>query len=138
MATLRIRIASAAFAASLLTACAAPFPAAIPPQPARDGTGPQCGPQPYPFQALANHRFGDAIVQAQVGADGRLGNPALEQPAPDPYLTDAALQAVRQCSLPAARAGSQVRLLVVFELIPEEYIPRGRVTVFFAPPPQGR
>lgn len=138
MRTLRLPTAWIAGAALLLTACAGPIPGAVPPQPGRDGTGPQCGPQQYPFQALANHRRGEAIVQAQVASDGRLGQPVLEMPAPDPYLTHAALQAARQCSLPAARAGSQVRLLVVFELFEEEYIPRGRVTVFFAPPPQPR
>lgn len=130
---------AAAMAALLLVACAAPLPAFVPPQPGLDGTGPVCGPQQYPFQALTNQGRGAAIVHASVGEGGRLVNPVLEQPAPDAYLTDAALRAVDECRLPAARAGSQVRLLVVFELVSQEsYLPRGIVTVFFAPPPQAR
>lgn len=126
-----------AVAALPLAACAYPLPGVAPLQPALTGTGPPCGPQQYPFQALHNFQRGQAVVQAEVGPDARLVHPVVEQPAGDAYLTDAARRAVLQCSMPAARPGSQVRLLVVFDFRgQEEYLPRGDVFVFFAPPPR--
>jgi hypothetical protein len=127
---------AAVLAAGLLAACAGPWPGAMPLNPGAVGAGPLCGPQQYPFTALQDFRRGQAIVRAEVGPDTRLVKPVVEQPAFDPHLTAAAPRAVQQCSLPQARPGSQVRLLVAFDFFgQEEYLPRGVVTVLFAPVP---
>ena len=119
-----------------LSACAAPWPAAIPPDPGAVGAGPVCGPQQYPFQSLQDFEHGHALVRADVGPDGRLVNPVLEQGPFSSYLRAGAIAAVQQCSLAQARAGSQVRLLVAFDFYGgNEYLPNGVVTVMFAPVP---
>ena len=124
-------------AASLaLAACAGPWPAAVPPDPGAVGGGPVCGPQQYPFQSLQDFERGRAIVRADVAPDGRLVNPVLEQAPGSSFLAAGALDAVRQCRLPQARPGSQVRLLVAFDFYGQsEYLPNGVVTVSFAPVP---
>ncbi|MBC5781582.1 hypothetical protein H8N03_01420 [Ramlibacter sp. USB13] len=126
----------AAAAALVLAACAAPRPSPFPPDPGRVGAGPTCGPQQYPFQALQDFQRGQAIVRAQVGPDSRLVNPVLEEAPMNQYLAAGALDAVRQCSLPQARPGSDVRLLVAYDFHGQnEYLPNGVVTVLFAPLP---
>src|SRR3954468_10012537 len=126
----------ATLAAGLLAACAGPWPNAPMPNPGAVGAGPLCGPQQYPFPALQDFRRGAAIVRAEVAADGRLVNPVVEQPAFDLHLNAGAPRAVEQCRLPQARPGSQVRLLVLFDLHgQQEYLPNGVVTVLFAPVP---
>lgn len=126
-------------AALLLAGCAAPWPLPYPPPPAAFGAGPVCGPQQYPFQALQDFQRGQAIVHAEVGPGGALLNPVVERPAFNPWLSAGALDAVRQCRLPQAAPGSQVRLLVAYDFFgQEEYLPRGVVTVLFAPPPPPR
>ena len=125
--------------ASLLAACVAPMPVYVPMDPAAVGAGPSCGPQQYPFPALQEFQRGQAVVRAEVGPEGRLVNPVVEQAAFNPHLNTGALRAVQQCSLPQARPGSQVRLLVAFDFFgQEEYLPRGVVTVLFAPVPAAR
>ena len=124
-----------AAATALLSACVAPGPWNTPPVPAAAGMGPVCGPQQYPFTALQDFQRGQVVVAAQVGDEGRLLQPVIEQATYNPYLNTGALAAVAQCRLPQARPGSQVRLLVVFEFYGQnEYLPNGAVLVFFAPP----
>jgi TonB family protein len=96
--------------------------------------GLQCGPQAYPFNALQDWQWGQVLVRAQVGADGRLGQGVVEQPAPSPYLNAAAVDAMRQCRTVAAAPGTTVRAVVVYELVNrDEYLPRGVVYVVPAP-----
>lgn len=134
---MRTPIALAALLSGLLLAgCAGPWPAAIPPDPGAIGSGPVCGPQQYPFQALQDFQRGHALVRADVGPDGRLVNPVLEQAPFNGFLAAGAIDAVKQCRLPQARPGSQVRLLVAFDFYGQnEYLPNGVVTVLFAPVP---
>lgn len=122
-------------APALLAACAGPLPGAVVPPPGTLGLGPDCGPQAYPFQALHNFVRGQVVVRGQVAADGRITGAVAEQPAWDPYLTAAALDGVRHCRLPASPAGTVVRLLFVYDFVGgDQYLPRGVVTVLFAPP----
>ena len=127
-----------ALAAALLSACASPpgaFPAAQRPMAASLGLGPECGPQPYPFQPLHNFVRGQVVVRTQVGADGRVDTAQVEQAAFDPYLTEAALLAVRSCRMPGTPAGATVRLLVVYDFFGQsEYLPNGFVDILFVPP----
>ena len=125
-----------AVAALVLAGCGAPWPGGPPPNPGTIGAGPQCGPQQYPFQALQDFQRGQAVVRADVADGGRLVNPVLELAPFNGFLAEGAVAAVRQCSLPEARPGSQVRLLVAFDFYGQnEYLPIGVVTVLFAPVP---
>ena len=130
------KILLSAAAALALAACGAPWPGAPLPNPGAIGAGPLCGPQQYPFHALQDFQRGHAIVRADVAPGGRLVNPVLEQAPFDAYLAEGAMAAVKQCSLPQASPGSQVRLLVAFDFYGQnEYLPNGVVTVLFAPVP---
>ena len=125
-----------AAAALALAGCGTPWPGAPLPNPGAIGAGPQCGPQQYPFQALQDFQRGAAIVRADVAPDGRLVNPVLGEAPFNGYLAAGAVAAVKQCSLPQASPGSQVRLLVAFDFYGQsEYLPNGVVTVLFAPVP---
>ena len=118
-----------------LGACAAPLPAVVTPMPGMLGLGPDCGPQAYPFQSLQNFVRGQVLLRAIVAADGRLTHPAVEQPSWDPYLTAAAVEGVRHCRMPASPPGTMVRLVFIYEFYgQDEYLPRGVVSVLFAPP----
>lgn len=120
---------------ALLAACAAPPPSAVAPLPGTLGLGPDCGPQAYPFQALQNFVRGQVLVRGQVGANGFVERAVVEQPAWDPYLTAAAVEGVRHCRVPASPPGTIVRLLFLYQFHGEdEYLPRGEVSVLFAPP----
>ena len=120
---------------ALLTACAAALPGAVAPVPGTLGLGPDCGPQAYPFQSLHNFVRGQVVVRGQVAADGRITGAVAEQPAWDPYLTAAALDGVRHCRLTTSPPGTVVRLLFVYDFLGgDQYLPRGVVTVLFAPP----
>jgi len=119
----------------LLAACAAPLPRVVTPLPGTLGLGPDCGPQAYPFQALHNFVRGQVLVRGQVAADGRLTGAVAEQPSWDPFLTAAALDGVRHCHVPTSPPGTVVRLLFVYDFYgQDEYLPRGVVSVLFAPP----
>jgi TonB family protein len=118
-----------------LAGCAAPLPSVVTPLPGTLGPGPDCGPQAYPFQSLQNFVRGQVLVRGIVGADGRLTHPAVEQPSWDPYLTAAAVEGVRHCRMPASPPGTIVRLVFLYEFYgQDEYLPRGVVSVLFAPP----
>lgn len=128
-----------AFGVALLSAglagCAAPIPGVATPVPVKGGPGPDCGPQAYPFQALHNFVRGQVIVRGQVAPDGHVEKAFVEWAADDPYLTAAALEGVRYCRVPSSPPGSVVRLLFVYAFYgQEEYLPRGVVSVRFAPP----
>lgn len=118
-----------------LAACAAPLPAVVTPMPGMLGLGPDCGPQAYPFQALQNFVRGQVLVRGRIAADGRIGDVGVEQPAWDSYLTAAAVEGVRHCRVPASPPGTVVRLLFIYDFYgQDEYLPRGVVSVLFAPP----
>src|SRR4051812_12715268 len=110
MQRLRTRLALALVAAMLSACATAPWPSVAAPAPAPGslGLGPECGPQPYPFQALQNFVRGQVVVRTQVGAEGRVETAQVEQASFDTYLTAAALQAVRSCRIPGAPAGATV------------------------------
>jgi TonB family protein len=119
----------------VLAGCAGPLPAVVTPLPGTLGLGPDCGPQAYPFQSLQNFVRGQVLVRGTVGADGRLAYPAVEQPSWDPYLTAAAVEGVRHCRMPASPPGTIVRLVFIYDFYgQDEYLPRGVVSVLFAPP----
>jgi TonB family protein len=137
MQRIRTRLALA-FLAAMLSACAtAPWRSSMTPVPIPGslGLGPECGPQPYPFQALQNFVRGQVVVRTQVGTEGRVEGAQVEQAAFDPYLTEAALQAVRSCRMAGTPAGTTVRLLVVYDFYGQsEYLPNGFVNILFVPP----
>ena len=117
-------------ASAVLAGCAL---SAIPPTAPVIG-GLQCGPQVYPFYALQNWQWGQVVVRAQVGADGRLANGVVEQPAASSYLNAAAVDAMRQCRTVAAAPGTTVRAVVLYDLLNgDEHLPRGIVNVVPAP-----
>lgn len=99
-------------------------------QGAPPSAGVDCGPQPYPFPALQNWQRGQVVVRSQVGADGRLVDSVVTQPTANAYLNAGALQAMRSCRAPGLAAGSEVRLLVIYDFAgQDEYLPRGVVTI---------
>jgi TonB family protein len=117
--------------AAAVAGCAGPLPGA--PLPV-SGPGVECSPQPYPFQALQNWQRGQVIVRSQAGPDGRLERPFVEQAAASDYLNVGAMQAMQHCRVPGAPAGSQVRLMVVYDFIgSEDPLPKGVVSVVPAP-----
>lgn len=127
-----MRAAGGVLLALALAGCAAP---PIPPQAPVIG-GVQCGPQQYPFNALQDFASGPVVVRAEVGPYGSLLNAVVEQPTVNPYLNAGAIDALRHCRMHGEAPGSTVRLVVFYSLGQvDEYLPRGFVSVFPAPPP---
>lgn len=123
--------ATATCLALALAGCAVP---AVPPRAPVIG-GVQCGPQQYPFNALQEFASGPVVVRAVVGPYGSLENAVVEQPTVNSYLNAGAIDALRHCRMHGEAPGSTVRLVVFYTLgHVDEYLPRGFITVFPAPP----